>query len=185
MSNFLVVYASTHGHTAKIATRVAESLRESGAEPHVHELSGRDEIAPGDYDGVIVGASIHASHHQREVVDWVKHHAITLGDMPSAFFSVCLAAAEEDDESRAHARKYVEDFVDETGWTPRLTQTFAGALQYLEYNFPTRLAIRLMMKRAGHPTDTSRDYDFTDWVAVERFGRECAALSAAEALAAR
>lgn len=28
----------------------------------------------------------------------------------------------------------------------------------------------------GHPTDTSRDYDFTDWDAVERFGRECARL---------
>jgi menaquinone-dependent protoporphyrinogen IX oxidase len=31
-----------------------------------------------------------------------------------------------------------------------------------------------MMKRGGHPTDTSRDYDYTHWDAVERFGREFA-----------
>jgi menaquinone-dependent protoporphyrinogen IX oxidase len=26
------------------------------------------------------------------------------------------------------------------------------------------------MRRGGHPTDTSQDYDYTDWEAVERFG---------------
>ena len=34
------------------------------------------------------------------------------------------------------------------------------------------------MRRGGHPTDTSHDYDYTDWEAVERFGREFAALVA-------
>ncbi|HZB74802.1 MAG TPA: hypothetical protein VE526_01165, partial [Solirubrobacteraceae bacterium] len=38
----------------------------------------------------------------------------------------------------------------------------------------TRVLIRLMMRKSGHPTDTSRDHDFTDWEAVERFARECA-----------
>ena len=39
-----------------------------------------------------------------------------------------------------------------------------------------------MMRKGGHPTDTSRDHDFTDWAAVERFARECAgALAAAPA----
>lgn len=31
-----------------------------------------------------------------------------------------------------------------------------------------------MMKRGGHPTDTSRDYDYTDWDAVERLARDFA-----------
>ena len=38
-----------------------------------------------------------------------------------------------------------------------------------------------MMKHGGHPTDTSRDHDFTDWDAVERFGAECAELAAVPA----
>jgi menaquinone-dependent protoporphyrinogen oxidase len=108
----------------------------------------------------------------------VKQHVVALSEMPSAFFSVCLTSAEDTDESRATAQKYVDDFLDDTGWTPRKTATFAGALQYLEYNFATRLLMRLMMKRGGRPTDTSQDYDYTDWAAVEQFGYDCAAMLA-------
>ena len=76
----------------------------------------------------------------------------------------------------------VDEFVEATGWTPGRAITCAGALQYREYDFATRLVIRLMMRKGGHPTDTSRDHDFTDWAAVERFAREFAgALAAAPA----
>src|SRR4051812_46086133 len=174
MADVLVLYASTHGHTAKIARRVEDALREARLEPEVQEAKAVSGVSPRDYRGVIVGASIHAGHHQREVVDWAKHHAVTLNGTRSAFFSVCLTAAEDDDESRAASREYIDDFVEETGWTPGTTTTFAGALQYREYDFFTRTLIRLMMKRGGHPTDTSQDYDYTDWDAVERFGHEFA-----------
>lgn len=185
MPEVLIIYGSTHGHTEKIAARVAQALRDDGAVPVVLEAVAASVVDPSDYDAVIVGASIHMSHHQREVVDWAKHHAITLSDMPSAFFSVCLSAADDTDESREATRKYVDDFMDETGWMPRETATFAGALQYLEYNFATRLLIRLMMKRTGRPTDTSQDYDYTDWDAVEQFGHDCAAMLAVASVRAQ
>ena len=38
--------------------------------------------------------------------------------------------------------------------------------------------MRLMMRRGGHPTDISRNFDYTDWAAVERFGRDLSALVA-------
>jgi menaquinone-dependent protoporphyrinogen oxidase len=174
MSRVLVVYASTHGHTAKIARRIGDVLRAEGLEPDLREAKSAADVPIGDYSGVILGASIHGGHHQREAIDWAKRHAAALGGMPSAFFSVCLVAAEDDDESRAAARKFIDDFADETGWTPGRATTFAGALQYLEYDHFTRTLIRLMMKRGGHPTDTSRDYDYTDWDAVERFAHDFA-----------
>ena len=74
-------------------------------------------------------------------------------------------------------RKYIDDFTDDTGWTPRATESIAGALQYREYDFATRLLMRLLMRRGGHPTDSSHDYVYTDWDAVDRFGRECAAMA--------
>jgi menaquinone-dependent protoporphyrinogen oxidase len=101
--------------------------------------------------------------------------------MPSAFFSVSLSAADDTDEARATARKYLDDFVEETGWTPARTASFAGALQYLEYDFFTRLLIKMMMRRGGHPTDSSQDYDYTDWDEVVRFGRRVAELLPAAA----
>jgi menaquinone-dependent protoporphyrinogen oxidase len=175
MPHVLVLYASKHGHTAKIAHRIAGSLRDDGTGVDVRDSHLAAGLTPSDYDGVIVGASIHAGHHQREIVDWAKKHAGTLSGTPSAFFSVCLSVADDTDESRAAARKYIDDFEDETGWSPDTTTTFAGALQYLEYDFMTRLLIKLMMRHQGHPTDTSRDFDYTDWDAVERFGHEFAA----------
>jgi menaquinone-dependent protoporphyrinogen IX oxidase len=34
--------------------------------------------------------------------------------------------------------------------------------------------MRMLMKRMGHPTDASHDYDYTDWEGVDRLGRELA-----------
>src|SRR3954469_8279076 len=175
MSDVLILYASKHGHTAKIARRVADAMRADGVTPHVQDAGSAGELSPADYDLVVVGASIHAGHHQREIVDWAKKHQAELGDKPTAFFSVCLAIADDTDEARASARKYIDDFEDETGSNPDTTTSFAGALQYLEYDFMTRTLIRLMMRHQGHPTDTSRDFDYTDWDAVERFAADCAA----------
>jgi menaquinone-dependent protoporphyrinogen oxidase len=174
MSDALILYASKHGHTAKIADRLAEAIRADGLTVEVHSADTAKDVSPDGYDAVLVGASIHAGHHQREIVDWAKEHQAALAERPTAFFSVCLAIADETDESRAAAHKYVDDFEDETGWSPDTTTTFAGALQYLEYDFLTRTLIRLMMRRQGHPTDTSRDFDYTDWEAVDRFAHEFA-----------
>jgi menaquinone-dependent protoporphyrinogen oxidase len=175
MPDVLILYASKHGHTAKIARRIADTMRADGLEPDLRGAESAGELSPDGYGAVVVGASIHVGHHQREIVDWVKTHRAALAETPNAFFSVCLAAADDTDEARAVASKYIDDFEDETGWSPDTRTTFAGALQYLEYDFLTRTLIRLMMRRDGHPTDTSRDFDYTDWDAVERFGHECGA----------
>jgi menaquinone-dependent protoporphyrinogen IX oxidase len=53
----LVFYASTHGHTAKIASRVAEAVRQ--ADIGVDILDARHDTAPepSGYDGTILAAS--------------------------------------------------------------------------------------------------------------------------------
>ena len=172
----LVLYASKHGQTEKIAARIGGVMRGQGVEAVVKNAVDHPDLDPSQFDAVVVGASIHAGHHQRQVLDWVKAHAPTLNSMPTAFFSVSLSAAEDDEESREANRKYLDDFSDETGWSPTETISFAGALQYLEYDFMTKLLMRLISKHGHHPTDTSRDYEYTDWEQVESFARKCAAL---------
>jgi menaquinone-dependent protoporphyrinogen oxidase len=177
MASVLLLYASTHGHTAKIAARIAGVLRAEGMEVDLRDVKDPGDLEQAHYDGVIVGASLRANHHQREMVDWVKEHRAWLEDRASAFFSVSLTAAEDTEEARAATRKCIDDFLDETGWRPGQSVAMAGALQYREYDVFTRVLMRLMMRHVGHPApDTSHDYDYTDWDAVERFGREFAAL---------
>jgi menaquinone-dependent protoporphyrinogen oxidase len=175
MPAILLLHASDHGHTTTIARRIAESLERDGVTVDLRSSHDGDDPAPGGYDAVIVGASIHAGKHQKGIIDWVHRHRATLAMRPNAFFSVCLTAADDTEESRTATRRYLDEFVEATDWTPDLAVTFAGALQYREYDFATRLVIRLMMHKGGHPTDTSHDYDYTDWDAVERFAHDCAA----------
>lgn len=132
------------------------------------------------FDGVIAGGSLHAGRHQRELVGWAKRNCAALSGMPSAFFSVSLSAAEDTDEAREDAERCIEEFLAETGWSPALTASIAGALQYRAYGVLLRTLMRLKMRRGGHPTDTSRDHEFTDWAAVESFAGEFSELSSTE-----
>jgi menaquinone-dependent protoporphyrinogen oxidase len=173
----LVVYASTHGHTAKIAARIADSMRAEGLEADLRDVARAVDAEPGRYDVVVVGASLHQEHHQKAIVDWVRAWRESLQQQPSAFFSVSLTAAEDSDESRAATQRCIDEFCEKTGWTPARSEPIAGCLQYREYDVFTRQLMRLLMKRMGHPTDASHDYDYTDWDSVDRFGREIAALA--------
>ena len=45
----------------------------------------------------------------------------------------------------------------------------AGALAYSKYNIFVRFIMKRIARRAGAPTDASRDYEFTNWPALDRF----------------
>lgn len=176
MPEILIVFASSHGHTSRIAARVADRLEAAGAHVDLRPVEAAGDADPLDYDAVVVGGSIHMARHSAELTDWARHRARQLNLRPSAFFSVCLAVADGTDDSRRHAEDWIADFEDDTGWTPRRRASFAGALQYTAYDAPTRLFMRLMMARGGHPTDIRTDVDYTDWAAVDAFADGVASL---------
>jgi menaquinone-dependent protoporphyrinogen oxidase len=47
--------------------------------------------------------------------------------------------------------------------------TLGGALRYTQYGFLKRFLMKQISRRHNGPTDTSRDYEFTDWQRVDRF----------------
>ncbi len=172
----LVVYASTHGHTAKIATHIAQAMQAHGLDVDLREVSSATDVDLAGYDAVVVGASLHKEHHQAEVVTWVAAHRAELERCRTLFLSVSLTAAEDSDTARAATQSCIDEFFAKTGWTPDRTERIAGCLQYREYDVFTRQLMRLLMKRMGHPTDSSQDYDYTDWEALERLGATVADL---------
>jgi menaquinone-dependent protoporphyrinogen oxidase len=175
-ADVLIVYASTHGHTAKIAARIAATLGSQGVETDVRDVADAGDVDPRSYDAVVVGASLHKERHQQAVADWVAARRDALEQRPSVFFSVSLSAADDDEQSRAAAQRCIEEFCTQTGWTPGRTERIAGCLQYREYDAFTRQLMRLLMRRMGRPTDSSQDYDYTDWEAVDRLACEIATL---------
>src|SRR5436190_1248817 len=138
----LVLYASTHGHTAKIAARIAQAMQSDGLEVDVREVSTATDTDPAAYDVVLVGASLHKVHHQAAIVEWVKEHRAALERRPTVFCSVSLSAAEDTDAARMATQSCIDEFCADTGWTPDRTERIAGCLQYREYDVFTRQLMR-------------------------------------------
>jgi menaquinone-dependent protoporphyrinogen oxidase len=118
--------------------------------------------------------------HPKRVHEFVRAERNALRTRPSAFFQVCLSAAAATRDRRTEGDRYVEEFVAATGWRPDRTAVFAGALRYSQYGFLERAMMKRIAAEMGGDTDTSRDYEYTDWDAVERFAAEFADLVEAE-----
>jgi menaquinone-dependent protoporphyrinogen oxidase len=179
-----ILYATREGHTRRIAERVAEDFRSRGFETEVKNLADPDgKVVLGEYSAVILAASVHAGRHEPEAIEFVKKHHEELECIPTAFLTVTLseagverANATEEERARfaADVHKVTELFFQETGWHPKHVKPVAGALLYTRYNFFIRFIMKRIARKAGAETDTSRDYEYTDWVALDRFVDELA-----------
>lgn len=168
-----IVYASTHGHTGKIVDRIAGIMRAEGLDVQVAQAGESADRLIRDCDAVLVAGSVHRGSHQPELVDFVRRHRHLLQERPSAFVSVSLTAADdEDEEMRAETRRMVDEFVEDTGWTPDRTATVAGAFQFSKYNPFERLVMRLIARQHGTEIDPWEDLELTDWNAVEQFAQQ-------------
>ncbi|MFA5912808.1 MAG: flavodoxin domain-containing protein [Burkholderiales bacterium] len=174
MSRILLLYASTEGQTALIAERIAHVLREKA---HSVELLPGDadpsRLDPAAYDGVMIGASIHYGHHPAYLRGLVRRIGGALAARPNAFFSVSLSAGGPR-PTPAAAQRYIDKFLRRTGWQPHLIASFAGAVKYSVYGPIKRRVMIVFVGLGGGETDTSRDYEYTDWAAVERFAQDYA-----------
>lgn len=173
MTKILIAYGTSEGHTARIAQYLADLIRGAGHETYPVNVERASAPGPDGYDAVIVGASIHMGKHERCVRDYVRENRDALERLPSAFFSVSMAAHENTEAAQKEANGYVEKFVQDTGWRPRKIGRFAGALLYTQYGFFKRWIMRKIARGKGSPDlDTSRDYVYTDWSGVKRFAEE-------------
>lgn len=175
MTNVLVVYATREGQTEKIARHIAKTLTADGHTVKLHDAD-RPASPPLDLASIqvaVVGGPIRGGNYPRSLVRFVQEHRRFLEGVPSAFFSVGLAV--QSPKGRDPTLEVVERFVRRTGWRPSRVELIAGALLYTHYNFLIRFVMKRIVASDGGDTDTSRDYEYTDWPAVERFARELVA----------
>lgn len=183
MARILVVYGTTEGQTAKVARAFAARLSADGTEADVEDLTLGDP-SPDSYDGIVVAASLHAGKYQKAVTAWLGKHASHFGNRPTAFLSVCLACISKDLKARDEARTIPQRYVESLAWQPTMIKAVAGALLYTKYNFFVRWFMKRISASAGGDTDTSRDYEYTDWPDLRAFADRFAALVTARRTAA-
>jgi menaquinone-dependent protoporphyrinogen oxidase len=173
-----VFYATREGHTRKVAERIAADLRTRGVLVDVMDVRACPPPDWGKYSTACLAASVHLGHHEREMVAFARQHRETLQRLDAAFVSVTLSAAGAADARRSEpdrrasaedAQRMIDVFVRDTGWRPEHALAVAGALAYSQYNVLVRFLMKRIARHAGAPTDTSHDYEFTDWPALDRF----------------
>lgn len=173
-----VFYATREGQARKVAERVGAALTLRGLTVAVHYVRHEDSLAALDRsEATVLVASVHLGKHEREMTAFVRMHRDRLDAMPGAFLSVCGSEAAFENgktsEQRAAAAKHVADqmhaFTEATGWHPRHMRPVAGAYVFTHYNPLVRWLMKKIAQHEGLPTD--RDYEFTDWLALDDFAR--------------
>ncbi|GAB6042765.1 menaquinone-dependent protoporphyrinogen IX dehydrogenase [Endothiovibrio diazotrophicus] len=173
MGGVLLLYSTVDGHTLTICRRLAAVIEAGGQLVTLHSFDDGEPPDAAGFAKIVVGASIRYGKHRPNVAQWVEANRRLLDERPSAFFSVCLAARKPN-RNRPDTNPYLKKFLRRTAWHPRESAVFAGRLDYPRCGFFDRQMIRLIMWLTHGPTDPRGVHEFTDWAAVEAFGRRVA-----------
>jgi menaquinone-dependent protoporphyrinogen oxidase len=118
----------------------------------------------GSYQGVVVGSAIYKGKWMSEAVDFVKKNRELLGQVPVAYFLVCMTLSQPTEKNRAEVLSYMDPILkDVPEIKPVGIGTFAGALDYNNLSWLTKKIV----KSKGAP-----EGDFRDWNAIRAWARE-------------
>ena len=170
MSNILIIYSTTDGHTREICLRLKAVIERE--QQHVSLASIREsaDLDLPSFDKIVIGASIRYGKHSPLVTEFIRKNEQLLDAKPNAFFSVNVVARKPE-KSRPETNPYVQKFSRKLSWRPRQLAVFAGKIDYPRYGFFDRLIIRFIMWLTHGPTHGNAVIDFTDWKKVDEFGK--------------
>ena len=170
----LIAYATKEGQTAKISARLKEHLLEQEWLVDLVNLAEVGDSELPEYDLLIFGGSLHAGGLEKELVHFLKTQNIP--QKKAHLFVVALTPATKDQELREKGEKEIFEVIKELPINFASETLFAGALRYSKYNWLVKMIMKKIAAKAGGDTDTSKDYEYTDWDKVkeyaERVGRE-------------
>ncbi len=168
----LIAYATRHGATAGIASRIAETLAVSGHDAVAIPVDQVEDL--GAYDAVVVGGAAYMFHWLKQAVHFVAQHREELTVRPVWFFSSGPLGTEKVDEQGRDVlvTSRPQEFDELTALVnARGERVFFGA--YDPNAAPVGLAERSMRlmpaARASLPSG-----DFRDWHAIDAWAREIA-----------
>lgn len=170
MAEILIVYSSVDGQTRRICARLEQILSARSHHVTLRELGDALHIDVRPFEKVIVGASVRYGRHRRHVHRFFAEHGSHLQRTETALFSVNLVARKPGRDTPG-TNPYLRRLLEKIRWRPRHLAVFAGRLDYDRYRFWDRQMIRLIMKITGGPTAHGAVAEYTDWGAVEAFGR--------------
>ena len=170
MSNILIIYSTTDGHTKIICERIKNFLID-GNFVELLSLEDAKKVDLYNFENIIIGASIRYGKHSKELYKFINLNKNILDQKKSAFFSVNVVARKPE-KNTAETNPYINKFLKTSKWKPNKICVFAGKVDYPNYNVFDKYIIKFIMFITKGPTDTSQSYEFTDWSKVDDFSKE-------------
>ena len=170
MTNTLIIYSSTDGHTKTICERLTSYLND-GDKIKIISIDEAKKIELFAFNKIIIGASIRYGKHSKNLYKFVNSNKNVLDKIQSIFFSVNVVARKLE-KSTPDTNPYIKKFLKISNWRPKKIGVFAGKVDYPNYGFFDRYVIKFIMFLTKGPTDTSRSYEFTNWDNVKKFAQE-------------
>ena len=159
----LVVYASKHGATRRIAEQIAETLEHLGNETVVGPVEVADD--PGAYDAVVIGSAIYYGAWRKDAVEYVHAHRAELASRPVWLFSSGPTGTSPvpDPKVLAELRAAIG---------PRGHHMFAGAIDHSQLSLAERAIVKMVKAPEG---------DFRDWDEIVAWAKSISVALATEA----
>ncbi len=170
MSNTLIIYSSTDGHTKTICKQIANFLN-NGVAAKIISLDEATKIDLTEFNKIIIGASIRYGKHSKKLYKFIDLNINMLDQKKSIFFSVNVVARKPE-KNTPDTNPYIKKFLKISKWRPKKIGVFAGKVDYPNYGFFDKYVIKLIMFITKGPTDTSISYEFTNWQKVQEFSQE-------------
>jgi len=154
----LVAYATKHGHTAEIAERIGQVLKQAGLQTDVLPVDKVKDLK--QYKAVIAGSSIYMAMWRKEFLRFLAAHEKILISMPLWIFS-SGPIGEGNPVELSQGWRFPEvqrPLIDAV--KPRDITVFQGAID------PNKMGIleKWVLKRVQAPTGDFRDWDLiTKW----------------------
>ena len=116
---------------------------------------------------------MHAGGLESELVDFVNSHKEQIEAKSRAFFLVLLSAATKDPKLKAESLEDAQTKIDEQLQVQfPAAEMIAGALMYSKYFLPVKWIMQNIAKKYYEDTDTSKDYEYTDWNQVKQYAEK-------------
>ncbi|MBU1100425.1 MAG: menaquinone-dependent protoporphyrinogen IX dehydrogenase [Bacteroidetes bacterium] len=169
MSNIIIIYSTTDGHTVEICNCLKQVIERRGNQVTLANILDGLDLEFNSFDKIVLGASIRYGKHGKLITKFIEDYVDLLDSKPNAFFSVNVVARKPE-KNLPETNPYLQKFLKKISWKPKRLAVFAGKLDYPSYKIFDRFMIRMIMKMGKGPTDPKSIVEFTNWEDVTKFG---------------
>eukprot|EP00033_Pygsuia_biforma_P002165 GCRY01002400.1.p1 GENE.GCRY01002400.1~~GCRY01002400.1.p1 ORF type:complete len:269 (-),score=67.29 GCRY01002400.1:820-1626(-) len=183
-----IVFSSSYGHTKVLASFVGQHLEEKHQmKVQIFDIKDKEtrSLDLDPFDSLILMAPLITERYAANLKRLMKKNADFCASKPAAFLANNLSWARGKPYEDVYAEmtpkqrefnenhlpstlKYAEEFMAACNMAQGHLLRVLGDLPYLTYNIAVRQVMKMISKKNGFSTDTSRNHDYTDYEMLRR-----------------